>query len=87
MTTGAWRPAVAPAVILRHDPVRGTDLLVMPERIVMLNDEAAAVLRLCDGGRTVTEIVDELRGDFPEAPVAADVPEFLAQVRAEGWVR
>ncbi|MEV7011875.1 pyrroloquinoline quinone biosynthesis peptide chaperone PqqD [Streptosporangium sp. NPDC051022] len=85
--TGEWRPALAPAIVLRHDSVRGADLLVMPERIVVLNGEAAAVLRLCDGGRTVAEIVDELRDAFPGAPVADDVPEFLGRVRTEGWVR
>lgn len=91
MTTGAvtgdWRPVVASSIVLRHDPVRGADLLVMPERIVSLEGEAAAVLRLCDGSRTVTEIVDRLRADFPGAPVADDVREFLGRVRAEGWVR
>ena len=85
--TGDWRPALAPAIILRHDPVRGADLLVMPELIVLLEWEAAAVLRLCDGDRTVAEIVGELRGVFPGAPVADDVTEFLTRVRAEGWVR
>ncbi|MEV8630223.1 pyrroloquinoline quinone biosynthesis peptide chaperone PqqD [Streptosporangium sp. NPDC051023] len=87
VVTGEWRPALAPAIILRHDPVRGADLLVMPERIVLLKGEAAAVLRLCDGARTVAEIVGELRDGFPGAPVADDVAEFLGQVRAEGWVR
>ncbi|MFF5206845.1 pyrroloquinoline quinone biosynthesis peptide chaperone PqqD [Streptosporangium sp. NPDC000396] len=78
---------MAPAIVLRHDSVRQADLLVMPERIVLLNGEAAAVLRLCDGSRTVAEIVEELDAEFPGAPVADDVPEFIDRVRAEGWLR
>ncbi|MGP3981787.1 pyrroloquinoline quinone biosynthesis peptide chaperone PqqD [Streptomyces sp. KR80] len=85
MTT--WRPALGRAVALRHDRVRGTDLLVLPERVVVLNSQAADVLRLCDGQRDVDEIVDELATRFPDAPVATEVPAFLDRVREEGWLR
>lgn len=82
-----WRPRLGSGIILRHDAVRQADLLVMPERIVLLEGRAVAVLRLCDGERTVAEIVERLRADFPGAPVADDVTEFLDRVRGEGWVR
>lgn len=82
-----WRPALARSVVLRHDRVRRTDLLVLPERVVVLNGRAADVLRLCDGHRQVGEIVDELTERFPGAPVADEVPRFLDQVRGEGWLR
>jgi pyrroloquinoline quinone biosynthesis protein D len=78
----AWRPVLSRAAMLRHDPVRQADLLIVPERIVVLNEEAAAIVGLCDGRRTVADIVAEL----PEG-VADDVVEFLDRVRAEGWVR
>ncbi|MER7213398.1 pyrroloquinoline quinone biosynthesis peptide chaperone PqqD [Streptosporangium sp. NPDC000239] len=82
-----WRPRLGSGIILRHDAVRRADLLVMPERIVLLEGGAVAVLRLCDGVRTVAEIVERLSADFPGAPVADDVTEFLSRVRTEGWVR
>lgn len=82
-----WRPSLARSIMLRYDWVREAELLLMPERVVLLNDEAGRVLRLCDGSRTTMEIVAELAELFPEAPVAEDVPEFLARVRAEGWLR
>ncbi|MEV6006334.1 pyrroloquinoline quinone biosynthesis peptide chaperone PqqD [Streptomyces sp. NPDC051976] len=82
-----WRPALRPAVMLRHDPVRDTDLLVLPERVVVLNAQAAAVLRLCDGVRGVAAIVAELADRHPGAPVGAEVPRFLDRIRAEGWLR
>ncbi|GLY73912.1 pyrroloquinoline quinone biosynthesis peptide chaperone PqqD [Actinoallomurus iriomotensis] len=82
-----WRPSLARSIVLRHDRVRDADLLLMPERAVLLNVEAGHILRLCDGHRTVAEIVAHLAETFPGAPVAEDVPEFLDRVRGEGWVR
>nr|WP_235455551.1 pyrroloquinoline quinone biosynthesis peptide chaperone PqqD [Streptomyces olivochromogenes] len=90
MTAGAapnWRPRLSPAVVLRHDRVRGTDLLVMPERVVVLTGQAGTVLGLCDGARDVRRIIGELGTRFPGAPVATDVPAFLDRMRAEGWLR
>ncbi|MEW1840154.1 pyrroloquinoline quinone biosynthesis peptide chaperone PqqD [Nonomuraea angiospora] len=77
-----WRPVLSRSAMLRHDPVRGADLLIVPERIVVLNAEAAAIVALCDGARTVADIVAE----FPEGP-ESDIVEFLERVRAEGWLR
>jgi pyrroloquinoline quinone biosynthesis protein D len=81
-----WRPALARSIVLRYDRIRETDLLLMPERAVQLSGEAGRILRLCDGRRTAEEIVAELAEAFPGAAVAEDVPEFLARVRAEGWL-
>lgn len=87
-TGGApWRPRLAPSVLLRHDRRRGTDLLLMPERVVELTGQAACVLRLCDGSRSADDVVAELAERFPGAPVGTDVPEFLRRVRDEGWLR
>ncbi|MFJ3304051.1 pyrroloquinoline quinone biosynthesis peptide chaperone PqqD [Streptomyces sp. NPDC086549] len=81
-----WRPALSRGVVLRHDRVRGTDLLLLPERVVVLHGRAGGVLRLCDGSREVREIVAELLAGYPGAPVAAEVPYFLATLRKEGWL-
>ncbi|WP_308114178.1 pyrroloquinoline quinone biosynthesis peptide chaperone PqqD [Streptomyces brasiliscabiei] len=86
-TATGWRPALARSVLLRHDRVRRADLLVLPERVVVLNGRAADVLRLCDGRRRVAEIVAVLAARFPDAPVAREVPRFLDRVREEGWLR
>ncbi|MGW0703877.1 pyrroloquinoline quinone biosynthesis peptide chaperone PqqD [Streptomyces sp. NPDC002867] len=82
-----WQPALAPVIVRRHDRARGTDLLVLPERVVVLTGRAAVVVELCDGTRTVRAIVDELAGRFPGAPVATDVPPFLDRLRQEGWLQ
>lgn len=82
-----WRPALAPAILLRCDRVRSTDLLVLPERVVVLSGRAGAIVRLCDGDHSVPEIVGELAERFPGAPVDTDVPAFIDRLRAEGWLR
>ncbi|MEU4995829.1 pyrroloquinoline quinone biosynthesis peptide chaperone PqqD [Streptomyces sp. NPDC021622] len=82
-----WRPVLARSVTLRHDRVRGVDLLVLPERVVVLRGSAGSVVGLCDGKREVDEIVGELARRHPDAPVADEVPGFLAALRAEGWLR
>jgi pyrroloquinoline quinone biosynthesis protein D len=82
-----WRPELVRAVVLRADRVRGGDLLVMPERVVVLNGRAASIVRLCDGTRTVRDIIDELGREYPGAPLAADVPAFIDRLRGEGWLR
>ncbi|MGK5629360.1 pyrroloquinoline quinone biosynthesis peptide chaperone PqqD [Streptomyces sp. URMC 123] len=82
-----WRPALAPAVVLRYDRRRRADLLILPERVVVLNAHASRVLRLCDGRRDVEDIVRELAVRFPGAPVEEDVPAFLTRVRGRGWLR
>lgn len=84
---GEWRPGLPAAAVQRRDHVRDADLLVLPERVAVLHGRAATVLRLCDGTRSVREIVDELAGRFPDAPVATDVPHFLDRMRRGGWLR
>lgn len=82
-----WRPALAPALVLRHDSVRGTDLLVLPERVVVLEGHAGQVVGLCDGTRTVRGIVETLSERYPGAPVATEIPSFLDRLHQEGWLK
>ncbi|MGN5381125.1 pyrroloquinoline quinone biosynthesis protein PqqD [Streptomyces sp. MUSC 14] len=81
-----WRPVLARGVLLRRDRVRGADLLLLPERVVVLDGGAGEVLRLCDGVRDVDAVVAELTARHPCAAVAAEVPAFLEQLRKEGWL-
>jgi pyrroloquinoline quinone biosynthesis protein D len=77
----ADRPRLAPHVRLTFDRARRRHVLLTPEAVRVLNGTAAAVLGLCDGERTVAEIVAELNGRF--AHVADDeVRRFLAGLAA-----
>ncbi|GAA2264184.1 hypothetical protein GCM10010402_19920 [Actinomadura luteofluorescens] len=82
-----WRPALARFVLLRYDRVRDAELLLMPERAVLLSREGGRILRLCDGRRTLTGIIAELARTYPHAPLDKDVPDFLTRIRTEGWLR
>ena len=85
--TESWKPVLSRSVVFRHDRVRGTDLLVLPERVVVLQGNAGSIVRLCDGERDVAAIVAELAERHPGAPVAEEVPVFLGRLRKEGWLK
>lgn len=80
------RPRLASKAMLRHDNVRDVELLLLPERVVLLNKSGAAILGLCDGNRTVQEVVEQLEQDFAAADLAGDVMTFLKDARGRGWV-
>ena len=76
------RPRLAPHVILTFDQARGGHVLLTPETITLLNDTGAAILELCDGERTVGEILTELRDRYDH--VADDeVRLFIADLLAK----
>ncbi|KUF14517.1 pyrroloquinoline quinone biosynthesis peptide chaperone PqqD [Streptomyces silvensis] len=82
-----WRPVIARSVVFRHDRVRGVDLLLLPERVVVLRGAAGGIVALCDGERDVAAIVAELARRHPGAPVDTEVPAFLGRLYDEGWLR
>jgi pyrroloquinoline quinone biosynthesis protein D len=58
------RPRLAPHVRLTYDRARDRHVLLTPETVTVLNGTGASILGLCDGRRTVAEIVAELRGQY-----------------------
>ena len=79
------RPRLARLVRLEWDPVRERQVLLAPEGVLVLNQTGATILGLCDGERTVVEIVEELRGRYNR--VAGDeVRDFLARLVAKRLV-
>jgi coenzyme PQQ biosynthesis protein PqqD len=62
-------------------------MLVYPERGLVLNETASAVLRACDGSRTVDTIARELSAQYGDAPaetVAREILGFLERLQARG---
>lgn len=59
-------------------------MLVLPDGKVQLNDGAYAILRLCDGSRTRTQIVSEAARH--DDALMADIGEFLEAARTRGWI-
>ena len=79
------RPYLAHQVRMEWDPVRERHVLLAPEGVLVLNQTGAIILGLCDGERTVVEIVEELRGHYDR--VAGDeVRDFLSRLVARRLV-
>lgn len=79
-------PRLATKAMLKHDRVRDVELLLLPERVVLLNTSSAAILGLCDGNRTVRQLVEKLEHDFEATDLANDVISFLNDASGRGWV-
>jgi pyrroloquinoline quinone biosynthesis protein D len=85
MTGDADRPRLARHVRLIFDPARSQHVLLTPEAVTVLNGTGAAVLDLCDGQRTVAEIVAELRGRYSHVD-GDEVQLFLDRLAARRCV-
>lgn len=81
-------PRLSPHVRLRFDAARSRHVLLAPERVVMPDEIAVAVLQLCDGVKTLGAIADELAARYgaPRVEVAADVAEMLQDLADKGMV-
>jgi len=84
---GAWRPRLATRARLKFDPIGKREMLLFPEAALALNETGAAIVRLCDGARSINEIVDQLSKQFYGASrdaLAREVTDFLDTIRARG---
>ena len=54
-------------------------MLLQPESVVILNGTGADIIGLCDGQRTVVEIVEELSARYSRV-VDDEVQNFLARL-------
>jgi len=80
------RPRLVTGARLRYDEVREEHLLLIPEGAVRLNATAAEVLGLCDGERSLDDIVDALSGRYEGADVREDVLELVDAMAQRGLV-
>jgi pyrroloquinoline quinone biosynthesis protein D len=80
------RPRLATGARLRYDEVREEHLLLVPEGAVRLNPTAAAVLELCDGERSLDDIVGLLSARYDGADVGDDVRELVEGMAERGLV-
>jgi pyrroloquinoline quinone biosynthesis protein D len=80
------RPRLAIGARLQYDEVREEHVLLVPEGAVRLNPTAAAVLELCDGERSVDEIVSTLSARYEGADVRDDVQALVNGLSQRGLV-
>ena len=63
------------------------DLLLIPEGALRLKGPARAIVELCDGARTLSEIVAELQRHYPSgepARIEKEAAALLARLRDRG---
>ena len=80
------RPRLVTGARLRYDEVREEHLLLIPEGAVRLNPTAADVLELCDGRRSLDDIVAALSARYAGADVRDDVLELVGAMTQRGLV-
>jgi pyrroloquinoline quinone biosynthesis protein D len=71
---------------LHFDPVRQRPVLLYPEGAVLLNDTGAAILELCTGSHSVSQIVSILSERY-QADVSKDVTEYLSLMAERELIR
>jgi pyrroloquinoline quinone biosynthesis protein D len=71
---------------LQFDAVRQRPVLLYPEGAVLLNDTGAAILELCDGSNTVSQIVKILSERY-QADVTTDVADYLTLMAERELIR
>ncbi len=89
--TAAGRPTVPrlhPKARLQRDDVRARDVLLYPEGLVALSPTGAEILVLCDGVRSVADVVAALERRYGATggSVERDVTAFLDGLAAKGLV-
>ncbi|HEY8277464.1 MAG TPA: pyrroloquinoline quinone biosynthesis peptide chaperone PqqD [Methyloceanibacter sp.] len=83
------KPNLPTYLKLRNDPGRGRWVLLAPERVLTPDQTAVAVLKLCDGQRTVEEIAETLAKEYsaPVEIIAKDVLDLLQGLADKGYIK
>jgi pyrroloquinoline quinone biosynthesis protein D len=82
------RPLLAKRVRLQIDAVSSNPVLLHQEAVVVLNQTGYEILRLCDGTRTLREILQDLENQYPAAKsvVSVEVLEYLEAISQRGLI-
>ena len=85
-----WRPRLASRARLKFDAVANQEMLLFPEAALLLNETGAAIVRMCDGARSIDQIVEGLAEKFRGADretLRLEVEKFLTSIRARGLLQ
>jgi pyrroloquinoline quinone biosynthesis protein D len=80
------RPRLTTGARLQYDDVREEHQLLIPEGVVRLNATAAEVLELCDGERSLDDIVAALAARYDGADLGDDVRGLVQAMADKGLV-
>ena len=73
---------------LKFDETRQVWVILAPERILAPDEIAVEVLQLCDGRRSVSDMVDQLVAKYaaPREAIATDVVAMLQDLADKGFL-
>ena len=81
-------PRLNPHVRLQFSAPRGQWIVQAPERVLMPDDIAVAVLKRCDGSASIAAIAQALAAEYnaPADVVTSDVLELLQDLAEKGII-
>jgi pyrroloquinoline quinone biosynthesis protein D len=84
----ASRPILPRHAKLKFDETRQVWVILAPERVLAPDEIAVEVLRLCDGVRSVAQMVDELTAKYTadRAAISTDVVAMLQDLADKGFL-
>jgi pyrroloquinoline quinone biosynthesis protein D len=84
----ASRPVLPRHAKLRFDEVRQRWVILAPERVLAPDEIAVEILQLCDGTRSVAEMIDQLAAKYTadRAAIGNDVIAMLQDLADKGFL-
>ena len=84
----ASRPVLPRHAKLKFDETRKVWVILAPERVLAPDEIAVEVLKLCDGARNVSDIVDQLVAKYaaPRESISTDVVAMLQDLADKGFL-
>src|SRR3979490_340439 len=82
------RPVLPRHAKLKFDETRQVWVILAPERVLAPDEIAVEVLKLCDGVRSVAEMVDELAAKYTpdRGDISTDVVVMLQDLADKGFL-
>ena len=84
----ASRPVLPRHAKLRFDETRQRWVILAPERVLAPDEIAVEILQLCDGARSVAEMIDQLAAKYTadRAAIGTDVIAMLQDLADKGFL-
>jgi len=78
---------IKPGHRLQWEETQDCFVILFPEGMVQLSASAGEIMQLCDGDKTVADIIEQLTEKFPGADLSGDVIEFFTEAEDNGWIQ
>ena len=84
----ASRPKLPRHARLKFDETRKVWVILAPERVLAPDEIAVEILQLCDGARSVAQMIDQLAAKYTadRAAIGADVIAMLQDLADKGFL-